>query len=52
MLKGGLKQNRAINYLQCPTSLKRSIEFHGVFLKLSHDFWSTSLTEGDAAIAD
>jgi hypothetical protein len=36
--RGGQKQNRTINYLQCPTPLERSIESHSVFLKLSHPY--------------
>lgn len=35
---GGRKQKCSFNCLSCPTPLKRSIESHSVFLKLSHQF--------------
>ena len=37
--RGGVKILRIVNTLACPTVAKRPIEFHYVFLKLSHRFW-------------
>jgi hypothetical protein len=40
--RGGVELPALFNTLACPTPLKRSIEFHSVFLKLSHRFLVTS----------
>jgi integrase len=34
--RGGLKESRYVKYLSCPTLLPRSIEFQGLFSRLSH----------------
>ncbi len=34
--RGGLKESCYVKYLSCPTSLPRSIEFQGLFSRLSH----------------